>query len=452
MFIDITESTEQPTLIALVSGSQALALEEADDADIVAGALKVLRLIVGEELVEVPEGYTITRWGRDPFSRGSYSYVSVGCTPLDMDALARPLEGGRVFFAGEHTNSEYPASVHGAFISGRREARHMLRTWHDLTLPDMISYSSQMAPEQQVCSLCGGPDDDGPEGHLVGPFKLPGKGNTLVKVHEQCALYCPEVSKEGPHWYNISKAVRRGRRSKCTSCQQMGATIGCYVETCKVNNHWHCAVESGWQFDTEHDGRNFFCARHRKNAAWQAMQTGSTANQWPDVARPVGGRDSDHVDMRDGKRQRLLPPLQGSGGVPIWLNCRPLSLVGLPISALRSIASDPIASALVPDNVLRALSTEAHTPFESGGSAEGAGVANTKNEGMQMDMQLPPPASTATAAAAASAVDVAAGGGRVAVASAQGDSAEGGGSGALTNGCAVEGGGLSELTVPMPVD
>ena len=61
-----------------------------------------------------------------------------------MDALARPLEGGRVFFAGEHTNSEYPASVHGAFISGRREARHMLRTWHDLALPDPIAYGMQL--------------------------------------------------------------------------------------------------------------------------------------------------------------------------------------------------------------------------------------------------------------------------------------------------------------------
>ena len=47
----------------------------------------------------------------------------------DYDILARPLfpdenEGAlpRVFFAGEHTNREHPSTVHGAFLSGLREA------------------------------------------------------------------------------------------------------------------------------------------------------------------------------------------------------------------------------------------------------------------------------------------------------------------------------------------
>jgi lysine-specific histone demethylase 1 len=47
----------------------------------------------------------------------------------DYDILARPLHPNdsessipRVFFAGEHTNRQYPSSVHGAFLSGLREA------------------------------------------------------------------------------------------------------------------------------------------------------------------------------------------------------------------------------------------------------------------------------------------------------------------------------------------
>jgi lysine-specific histone demethylase 1 len=31
----------------------------------------------------------------------------------------------RVYFAGEHTNRNYPATVHGALLSGLREARRI---------------------------------------------------------------------------------------------------------------------------------------------------------------------------------------------------------------------------------------------------------------------------------------------------------------------------------------
>ena len=41
--------------------------------------------------VYIYAGYKITRWGQDAYARGSYSYVSVGSTPLDMDALVRIL-------------------------------------------------------------------------------------------------------------------------------------------------------------------------------------------------------------------------------------------------------------------------------------------------------------------------------------------------------------------------
>ena len=363
MFIDITDSATQPTLLALVSGAQALELEQSEDADIVAGALRVLRLIVGDAIVEVPTGYKITRWGSDPFARGSYSYVSVGCTPLDMDALARPLDGNRVFFAGEHTNSEYPASVHGAFISGRREARHILRVWHDLPLPDVIAYGAPVG-EDDLCALCGRPDDHGPEGPFVGPFRMAGKGNTTASVHEQCALCCPEVSKEGPHWYNVCKAIRRARRSKCTACMQPGATIGCYVETCKVNLHWHCAVHSGWDFAAEklENGKAFFCQRHRKNSSWHAVHAGSKLNAWPNVTRPVGGADAGREASHDEKRRRLLPSMHAHNGAPIWVNCRPISLLGLPVGALRRISANPVAAALAPDHQLRAMSPASPEP------------------------------------------------------------------------------------------
>nr|VZI30426.1 unnamed protein product [Spirometra erinaceieuropaei] len=106
----------------------------------------------------------VTRWQSDVNSRGSYSYVAVGATGEDYDLLAEPLSLAdtgetagqetpeprnlffhptptstaaaavttipgtsaancpRIFFAGEHTCRHYPASVHGALLSGLREA------------------------------------------------------------------------------------------------------------------------------------------------------------------------------------------------------------------------------------------------------------------------------------------------------------------------------------------
>lgn len=41
----------------------------------------------------------VTDWGRNPFCRGSYSYVGVDASGAEYDELARPV-GGRLFFAG----------------------------------------------------------------------------------------------------------------------------------------------------------------------------------------------------------------------------------------------------------------------------------------------------------------------------------------------------------------
>ena len=69
------------------------------------------------------------------FQRGSYSFVSTGASGNDYDILATPIIPGnpgksndmiknppRIFFGGEHTIRNYPATVHGALLSGLREA------------------------------------------------------------------------------------------------------------------------------------------------------------------------------------------------------------------------------------------------------------------------------------------------------------------------------------------
>ena len=75
------------------------------------------------------------------FNRGSYSFVSTGASGNDYDILATPIIPGnpdksndmiknppRIFFGGEHTIRNYPATVHGALLSGLREAGRYFKT------------------------------------------------------------------------------------------------------------------------------------------------------------------------------------------------------------------------------------------------------------------------------------------------------------------------------------
>jgi len=80
-------------------------------------------MIYGDDIAE-PENYLITRWGSDEFSFGSYSYVPIGGTSFDYDELAKPVMN-RLFFAGEATIKEAPATVHGTYLSGIREAQRI---------------------------------------------------------------------------------------------------------------------------------------------------------------------------------------------------------------------------------------------------------------------------------------------------------------------------------------
>lgn len=72
-----------------------------------------------------PTGTLVTRWWEDPRSLGSYSILPPGARPADRAALAAPV-GGVLFMAGEATAPDFPATVHGALLSGRRAARELL--------------------------------------------------------------------------------------------------------------------------------------------------------------------------------------------------------------------------------------------------------------------------------------------------------------------------------------
>ncbi|GKV34172.1 hypothetical protein SLEP1_g42579 [Rubroshorea leprosula] len=116
-----------PLLIALVAGEAAHNFETMPPTDAVTQVLQILRGIYEPQGVNVPDPIqtVCTRWGGDPFSLGSYSNVAVGAAGDDYDILAESVGDGRLFFAGEATMRRYPATMHGAFLSGLREAANI---------------------------------------------------------------------------------------------------------------------------------------------------------------------------------------------------------------------------------------------------------------------------------------------------------------------------------------
>ncbi|KAF3615706.1 Lysine-specific histone demethylase 1 -like protein 3 [Capsicum annuum] len=116
-----------PLLLALVAGEAAHKFETMPPTDAVTKVLQILKGIYEPQGIEVPEPIqtVCTRWGNDPFSLGSYSNVAVGASGDDYDILAESVGDGRLFFAGEATNRRYPATMHGAFLSGLREAANI---------------------------------------------------------------------------------------------------------------------------------------------------------------------------------------------------------------------------------------------------------------------------------------------------------------------------------------
>jgi monoamine oxidase len=113
----------QPILVGFNSGKYARDLETLANHDITEAAMNALRGIYGRSIPD-PSDVVITRWASDPFTLGAYSSIPPRSSGKDYDTLAAPV-GDRVFFAGEATSRTYPATVHGAFLSGEREARRI---------------------------------------------------------------------------------------------------------------------------------------------------------------------------------------------------------------------------------------------------------------------------------------------------------------------------------------
>ena len=95
MLINGETFADAPLLVGFRGGRDAREREALSDEEAVAQVVTALN-------APNPTGALVTRWAADPFARGSYSFVAVGSSPDDMNALAEPVNE-RLAFAGEAT-------------------------------------------------------------------------------------------------------------------------------------------------------------------------------------------------------------------------------------------------------------------------------------------------------------------------------------------------------------
>ncbi len=123
-----------PLLVFLYGGKNAEEVEKLSDVQIVGECLDIIQRVCGKSKVPPPIDYFVTRWGMDRFARGSFMYCPAGVQgETELQVMSQPIlkknkENGKevslpvLLFAGESTTPYHPSTIHGAWISGIREA------------------------------------------------------------------------------------------------------------------------------------------------------------------------------------------------------------------------------------------------------------------------------------------------------------------------------------------
>jgi len=108
-------------------GSTVAQVESATKEEIIEGLCYVLEKVFKHPIPK-PIDVHMHNWSSDPLFGGCYMVDLITAnTSTSMSALEEPLTNNRVLFAGEATYQAHFATVHGAYLSGIREADRLLK-------------------------------------------------------------------------------------------------------------------------------------------------------------------------------------------------------------------------------------------------------------------------------------------------------------------------------------
>ncbi|XP_070158216.1 peroxisomal N(1)-acetyl-spermine/spermidine oxidase [Polyergus mexicanus] len=123
----------QHVLCACVCGREAMDMELCSDEEVVESMTTVLRQFTGDPTLPYPANILRTKWCMDRYFAGAYSYMAMDSTIGHQCDLANPLPDSCetvppiLLFAGEATTPGHYSTVHGARLSGIREAERIIQ-------------------------------------------------------------------------------------------------------------------------------------------------------------------------------------------------------------------------------------------------------------------------------------------------------------------------------------
>ena len=120
-WVSLARGLGQPVLLGFNAADAAQEVERLDDRATAAAAHDALRAMFGSAFPQ-PVAAQVTRWSRDPWTLGSYSFNPVGLVPGQRQALAGADWDGALWFCGEACEERYFGTAHGAVLSGRAVA------------------------------------------------------------------------------------------------------------------------------------------------------------------------------------------------------------------------------------------------------------------------------------------------------------------------------------------
>lgn len=123
-FLNLKPVNGANALMTFSFGNYSVQTEAMSDTDLQNEIMLHLRAVYGNS-IPAPVNFRRTKWNTNPYSYGSYSFIANGARSTEFDALASSVND-KLFFAGEHTHRDYRGTVHGAYLSGIREAERIV--------------------------------------------------------------------------------------------------------------------------------------------------------------------------------------------------------------------------------------------------------------------------------------------------------------------------------------